>query len=49
LDGLQNIIPSGVGEDIQSSKSNLVDAYKKSELLRCWIRDFSLSAVIVDK
>jgi hypothetical protein len=33
LDGLQNIIPSGVGEDIQSSKSNLVDAYKKSELL----------------
>jgi hypothetical protein len=31
LDGLQNIIPSGVGEDIQSS-SNLVDAYKKSEL-----------------
>ena len=50
LDGLQNIIPNGVGEDIQSSKSNLVDAYKKSELLPdVGLGIYSLSAVIVDK
>ena len=34
LDGIQNIVPYGVGEEIQSTKSNLVDAYKKSELER---------------
>ena len=50
LDGVQNIIPSGVNEDLQSSKSNLVDAYKKSELLaNVGIGIFSLSAIIVDK
>ncbi|HKJ06068.1 MAG TPA: hypothetical protein VJ970_01235, partial [Flavobacteriaceae bacterium] len=32
LDGLQNIIPHGVGEYIQNSSSNLVDAYKRSEI-----------------
>ena len=32
LDGLQNIIPSDVETDLQNSRSNLVDAYKKSEL-----------------
>ena len=50
LDGVQNIIPNGVNEDLQSSKSNLVDAYKKSELLpNVGIGIFSLSAIIVDK
>ena len=50
LDGVQNIIPNGVNEDLQSSKSNLVDAYKKSELLaNVGIGIYSLSAIIVDK
>ncbi len=50
LDGVQNIIPSGVNEDLQSKLSNLVDAYKKSELLaNVGIGIYSLSAIIVDK
>ena len=32
LDGLQNILPYGVGEGLQNAQSNLVDAYKKCEL-----------------
>ena len=41
LDGLQNIIPSDVETDLQNSRSNLVDAYKKSELqLAVWFRSF---------
>ena len=32
LDGIQNIMPYGVSSDLQSSTSNLVDAYKRSEL-----------------
>ena len=32
LDGLQNIMPQGVSSDLQNSTSNLVDAYKRSEL-----------------
>ena len=32
LDGIQNIIPAGVTTDLQNSRSNLVDAYKKGEL-----------------
>jgi hypothetical protein len=50
LDGLQNIIPSDVETDLQNSRSNLVDAYKKSELQ--WpsgLGVFALSAIIVDK
>ncbi len=50
LDGLQNIIPSGVGADLQNGASNLVDAYKRSELLpQSQIGVFALSANIVDK
>ena len=50
LDGVQNIVPNGVNEDLQSSKSNLVDAYKKNELLgNVGIGIYSLSAIIVDK
>ncbi|WP_052143767.1 hypothetical protein [Wocania ichthyoenteri] len=50
LDGLQNILPSGVTSDMQNSYSNLVDAYKKSELLSdVGLGVFSLSAIIVDK
>ena len=32
LDGLQNIMPYGVNTDLQATTSNLVDAYKRSEL-----------------
>ncbi|MGB5420157.1 MAG: hypothetical protein WBN21_15125, partial [Algibacter sp.] len=50
LDGLQNIIPNNVNSDLQSSRSNLVDAYKKSELQKdSGLGVYALSAVIVDK
>jgi hypothetical protein len=50
LDGLQNIVPYGVGADLQNGYSNLVDAYKKSELQAdSGIGIFALSAIIVDK
>ena len=50
LDGLQNILPYGVGEDLQKASSNLVDAYKKSELhTASGIGIYSLSAIIVDR
>ncbi len=50
LDGLQNIVPFGIGADMQNQYSNLVDAYKKNELQKdTGIGIFALSAVIVDK
>jgi len=50
LDGLQNIIPSDVETDLQNSRSNLVDAYKKSELqVKAGLGIYALSAIIVDK
>ncbi|MFT6333343.1 MAG: hypothetical protein ACJATI_000070 [Halioglobus sp.] len=50
LDGLQNILPYGVPSDLQSSTSNLVDAYKRSELHeKSGLGIFALSAIIVDK
>ena len=50
LDGLQNLLPSGVTSALQNSSSNLVDAYKKSELqTEVGLGIFALSAVIVDK
>lgn len=50
LDGLENIIPYGVGADLQAIRSNLVDAYKKSELeAESGVGIFALSAIIVDK
>ena len=50
LDGLQNIIPFGVGSALQNDRSNLVDAYKRSELEgNSGIGIFALSAIIVDK
>jgi hypothetical protein len=48
LDGLQNILPYGVSADLQNNRSNLVDAYKKSEL-EAGVGIFALSSVIVDK
>ena len=50
LDGLQNILPASVETDLQNSRSNLVDAYKKSELqLDSGIGVYALSSIIVDK
>ncbi len=50
LDGLQNILPYGVNTDLQNGRSNLVDAYKKSELeADTGLGIFALSAIIVDK
>ncbi|MDT0558454.1 hypothetical protein RM697_07340 [Ichthyenterobacterium sp. W332] len=50
LDGIQNIMPYGVGSDLQNQSSNLVDAYKRSELEEnTGLGIFALSAIIVDK
>lgn len=50
LDGLQNIMPYGVPSDLQMRSSNLVDAYKKSEIEKeTGLGIYSLSAIIVDK
>lgn len=50
LDGLQNLMPSAVGSFIQNHSSNLVDAYKRSQLvLKTGLGIFALSAIIVDK
>jgi hypothetical protein len=50
LDGIQNIMPYGVPSAIQRSTSNLVDAYKRSELEPVSrIGIYALSAIIVDK
>lgn len=50
LDGLQNIIPFGVNSDLQTRVSNLVDAYKRSELDKeSGIGIYALSAIIVDR
>ncbi|MEZ4939569.1 MAG: hypothetical protein R3D58_01805 [Saprospiraceae bacterium] len=50
LDGIQNIVPYGVGSDLQNRASNLTDAYKRSELdEESGLGIFALSAIIVDK
>ena len=50
LDGLQNIVPAGVGSYLQNQTSNLVDAYKRSELVPdIGLGIYALSATIVDK
>ncbi len=50
LDGVQNILPYGVGSDLQNHASNLADAYKRTELIpQTGLGIFALSAIIVDK
>lgn len=50
LDGLQNVLPYGVESYTQNNSSNLVDAYKRTELLEdTGLGIFALSAIIVDK
>lgn len=50
LDGIQNLVPYGVNADLQNRASNLVDAYKRSELdPSSGLGIYALSAIIVDK
>ncbi|MFT4565225.1 MAG: hypothetical protein ACI9FN_000175 [Saprospiraceae bacterium] len=50
LDGIQNIVPYGVGSELQNQTSNLVDAYKRNELeKKSGLGIYALSAIIVDK
>ncbi len=50
LDGLQNILPGGLGSQFQLEKSTLIDAYKKNELLpESGLGLFLLSSIPVDR
>ena len=50
IDGIQNVLPYGIEEALQNSTSNLVDAYKRTELVEgSSLAIFALSAIIVDK
>ena len=50
LDGLKNILPSGTDYNFQNEYSNLLDAYKKNELIpESGIGLFTLSSIPVDR
>ncbi|MDP2089442.1 MAG: hypothetical protein Q8J84_08590 [Flavobacteriaceae bacterium] len=50
LDGIQNLLPYGISSALQNDKSNLVNAYKKNELIpETGLGIVMLSAVIVDR
>lgn len=50
LDGVQNILPSGVSHKLQNEFSTLIDGYKKSELIaKCGLGVFSLSSIPSDR
>jgi hypothetical protein len=50
LDGLQNLMPTGVGSQFQTDKSTLLDAYKRSELqARSGLALFRLSSIPIDR
>ncbi|MBK7095513.1 MAG: hypothetical protein IPH57_10865 [Saprospiraceae bacterium] len=50
VDGIQNIMPYGLPTDLQTTTSNLADAYKRSELIpQTGVAIYALSAIIVDK
>ncbi len=50
LDGVQNVLPSGLTEALQNSRSNLVDAYKKQERVSGTnLGIFRLSSIIIDR
>ncbi len=50
LDGIQNILPAGLGSALQNNRSTLVDAYKKNELVEAeHLAIYSLSARIIDR
>ncbi len=50
LDGIKNILPYGVDYNFQNEYSNLLDAYKKSELIKgSTLGLYMLSAIPVDR
>lgn len=50
LDGIQNVLPASVNADLQNRSSNLLDAYKRTELVEeTGMGIFALSAIPVDK
>jgi len=50
LDGILNILPAGLTRILQLTLSNLVDAYKKNELLlNTKIALYMLSSILVDR
>ncbi|MDG1572250.1 hypothetical protein OZ410_07980 [Robiginitalea sp. M366] len=50
LDGFLNLLPYGVTTDLQQTRSNLVDAYKRSEMRpESGLGIYALSAIIVDR
>ncbi|WP_372645113.1 hypothetical protein, partial [Ancylomarina sp.] len=50
IDGIENILPSGVDYDFQNEYSNLLDAYKKCELLEeSGLGLYMLSSIPVDR
>lgn len=50
LDGLQNILPYGIDANLQNIRSNLANAYKRSELHSASkLAVYALSAIIVDR
>jgi hypothetical protein len=50
LDGVQNLMPSGIGTRFQLEKSTLLDAYKKNELIAAvGLGLFRLSSIPVDR
>jgi hypothetical protein len=50
LDGIQNILPSGVSHKLQSGFSTLIDGYKKNELISKYgLGVYSLSSIPSDR
>ena len=49
IDGVQNVLPSGVNRQTQNVYSTLVDGYKKTELVGHQLVLFRLEAIMVDK
>ena len=49
IDGLQNILPSGVNRQTQNVYSTLVDAYKKTEQVSQQLVLLRMEAIMVDK
>lgn len=50
LDGIRNLLPHGVTRSLQTQRSTLVDAYKKSELdLDTGLGIYTLSSIVVDR
>lgn len=49
LDGVQNIMPACANSDVQTTTSNLIDAYKKTDLDPSGLALFSMSSVLTDR